>query len=774
MKRVVYGLMLIMLFLSVFKLTSNIQPIKAEPTTIIVPDDYSTIQEAINVAETGDVIFVKAGMYFENIVVNKSVSLVGENRENTIIDGQRMGTVIYVNTSYVTITNFTIQNGAGFNGRPYAGIAAYNSNYLNITYNIIKNNNVGIDCEIGSGGNCIAILNNVIISNDNGVIISSYNNVTIANNTITEYNLGLYIGGGEFHKISNNIILSENKGLELYWIKNSTVVCNNVTAYGGTVLKLYHSNECLIAANLISGGRSRNNGDYGINLYSSNENAILHNTISMCKWNGINIFDAENNTISNNTITQCYTGLILHFSKYNSISENRLSNNSFAGLSLFEYSDRNVLVNNRVFNNEYGIFTMNSWYNVVYHNNFINNSQQVYDPAWNNSQIHPSINFWDDGYPSGGNYWSDYVGRYPNAKEFNGSGLWDKPYVIDGNNQDRYPLMYPYGIQTYKLNITTTASGTTTPSPGVHTYANGTIAKVTAIPDINYTLAYWELDGSNAGTNNPIEILMDSNHTLHAVFMPIPYYNLTISTTPGGTTNPALGTYTYANGTTLNVTAIPNIGYSFDYWLLDGQVRTENPITVVMDSNHTLEAYFVDDIPPEISDPWQDPPADNVQSFQNVTVWVNMTDYGTGIKNVTLWYSLDNGTSWTIINMTALPIPSDTTITYEATIPGHENCTWITYKIVAYDNAGNNATKDNNGYYYKYYVIPESPSDIALLGVLTLLTIPLVFAKKKRQPKTKSQTSTFLTFSMATKSQENLLVARWRFKLPFYVVSLFC
>jgi len=273
-------------------------------------------------------------------------------------------------------------------------------------------------------------------------------------------------------------------------------------------------------------------------------------------------------------------------------------------------------------------------------------------------------NVWDEGYPSGGNYWSDYINRYPNAKELNGSGLWDTPYIIDANNVDHYPLMFPYGTLTYKLTIATSTGGMTNPEPGIHTYAIGTEISVTAISDI---------------------------------------------------------------------------GYSFDYWLLNGEVRTENPVTITMDRNYTLTAYFVDDIPPEISDPWQDPPPGNVQPFQNVTVWVNVTDYGTGVKNVTLWHSLDNGTTWEPpINMTALPIPSDTTITYEATIPGYENCTWITYKIIAYDKAGNNATQDNNGYFYKYHVIPEFPSATILPIFMLATLIATTLLKRRRKLKRRS------------------------------------
>jgi hypothetical protein len=124
-----------------------------------------------------------------------------------------------------------------------------------------------------------------------------------------------------------------------------------------------------------------------------------------------------------------------------------------------------------------------------------------------------------------------------------------------------------------------------------------------------------------------------------------PFSCLQIETTNGGTTGPIPSTYKYVNSTFVDVAAIPNLGYSFDYWLLDGEERTENPIAVFMDANHTLEAFFVDDIPPEIGVPMQEP-SENVAPYQNVTVAVNATDFGTGVYNVTLWYSINNGTTW--------------------------------------------------------------------------------------------------------------------------------
>jgi hypothetical protein len=205
-------------------------------------------------------------------------------------------------------------------------------------------------------------------------------------------------------------------------------------------------------------------------------------------------------------------------------------------------------------------------------------------------------------------------------------------------------------------------------------------------------------------------------------------YYLTITSTAGGTTNPLPGTYNYTEGSSHNITAIPNLGYSFDYWLLDGEERTDNPITMVINANHTLTAFFVDDIPPEISVPVQEPPG-NVTEYQEVTVTVNVTDLGTGVYNVTLWYIIvNNGTSWMPLNMTEISAN-----TYQATIPGYENGTWIMYKIIAYDNNGNPAaTDDIYGYYYVYPVIPEFPTAIiaSLLMIATLLTL-IVYKRKQ-------------------------------------------
>jgi hypothetical protein len=139
------------------------------------------------------------------------------------------------------------------------------------------------------------------------------------------------------------------------------------------------------------------------------------------------------------------------------------------------------------------------------------------------------VNVWDDGYPSGGNYWSDYTGADvksgPNQDLPGSDGIGDTPYIIDANNTDRYPLMNPYGTPpplTYNLTITATVGGTTDPAPRTYSYTTNSTVQVTAIPEADYLFEYWELDGVNVGSANPYTVLMDKNHTLKAVFSPIP------------------------------------------------------------------------------------------------------------------------------------------------------------------------------------------------------------------------------------------------------------
>ncbi len=143
----------------------------------------------------------------------------------------------------------------------------------------------------------------------------------------------------------------------------------------------------------------------------SNNNIISGNKLTRNYWSGILLRDeSSHNTISGNNIRDSYKGIDLLSGSNNSIVGNNITNcGSGGGISLYESSD-----------------------NIIYHNNFVDNTFfQVYSYA--------STNVWDDGYPSGGNYWSDYTGV-----DSNRDGIGDSWYNITEGNIDHYPLMGPF------------------------------------------------------------------------------------------------------------------------------------------------------------------------------------------------------------------------------------------------------------------------------------------------------------------------------------------
>ncbi|MBE0519972.1 right-handed parallel beta-helix repeat-containing protein [Candidatus Bathyarchaeota archaeon] len=203
---------LILFLLIMSTLTFNIQPVKSEPKTWTVDDDgpadFHTIQDAINAADLGDTIFVKAGTYLEHVEINKTASLVGENPANTILDGE--GTIIpivRIIAPNVTFCNFTVRNTASdwetygiyvrntqrvriINNivkQTYSGILLENASYCKVFNNTLLNNYAwGIYLRLeGSNNNMIG---NSVVGNPTGVYIadSSCQNNTFYHNNFVE------------------------------------------------------------------------------------------------------------------------------------------------------------------------------------------------------------------------------------------------------------------------------------------------------------------------------------------------------------------------------------------------------------------------------------------------------------------------------------------------------------------------------------------------------------------------------------------------------------
>ena len=142
-------------------------------------------------------------------------------------------------------------------------------------------------------------------------------------------------------------------------------------------------------------------------------------------------------------------------------------------------------------------------------------------------------------------------------------------------------------VRQYILTIIADPGGTTQPAPGTHIYDSGASVGITAYPDSGYRFSNWS--GDVSGINNPLEINMDSDKTVTAHFIQL--HTLTILTTGEGTTDPVPGVHDYDTGAEVSITAIPESGYEFIEW--SGDISgTENPVTLIMDSDKSVTANF--------------------------------------------------------------------------------------------------------------------------------------------------------------------------------------
>jgi parallel beta-helix repeat protein len=183
--------------------------------------------------------------------------------------------------------------------------------------------------------------------------------------------------------------------------------------------------------NILQGNIANDNAFIGFVLSYSSDNTLRDNTVSGNgddPGNGFELCTSFRNTFQGNTANDNSNGFTFDDSDGNILRGNTANNNTISGF-MVGYSSNNTLTDNTVSNNANGIWGGSN--NRIYHNNFVNNIQQV--------NIEKLVNTWDDG--SGGNYWSDYTGV-----DADGDGIGDTPYVIDEDNVDRFPLIAPISV----------------------------------------------------------------------------------------------------------------------------------------------------------------------------------------------------------------------------------------------------------------------------------------------------------------------------------------
>jgi parallel beta-helix repeat protein len=486
MKRKLVLIMSLTLLIGMLNVAFNVQKAKAAGT-IYIRADGSIDPPDVRITTFDNVTYTFTTNIDDSIVVERD-NIVVDGAGYTV-QGTGSGTGLSLSgRSNVTIKSMTI---TAFDWGIYLNSS---SNSTLSGNNITANNWYGI--ELYSSSNCSVSGNNITANNWYGIELYSSSNCSVSGNNITANNWsGIWLLYSSNNSVSgNNITANNGYGIELYSSSNCSVSGNNIT--DNNYFGIYLADS---SGNGVSGNTFTNDGLF---VYDSYQNSVENNTVNgrplaylegvsnytvadagqvvlvRCEnirveglnlsrtTVGVELWETINSTISGNNITanNGYGVLLLSSSNYNSVSGNNITANSWSGIyletadsnsisgnnitanngegiRLYSSSNYNSVSGNNITDNDYGIELSSSSNNKIFHNNFVNNNIQAYSsPA--------SANVWDDGYPSGGNYWSNYAGvdlhSGSDQTETGSDGIGDAPHVIDEDNTDRYPLMAPY------------------------------------------------------------------------------------------------------------------------------------------------------------------------------------------------------------------------------------------------------------------------------------------------------------------------------------------
>jgi parallel beta-helix repeat protein len=401
------SMIILLLFFSFVLAFSKGFTAKAEPKTIVVPDDFLSVFDAVEAASEGDTIYVKSGTYDcpvnQTLMINKTISLIGEDKSCTVL-------------------NFVpplVQTSIPFSLTPvWARDAPIRIVVNNVTISGFTIDTIGktgmVKPEItGTGSNTRIVDNNILT----GVYLKSGSHQTVTENNIT----GMLRVYGSHQTITENTVTKGIEGGSSY-----NKITNNVVTAGGDV-GIYVSGSF----NIIYGNNVSSSGASGIKINREVTSNIIAKNIITGSGNGIHVPEGFNNTFIANRVTNCGYGINVERGSNNTFYANYIANNQMGARIGYDQSGISREMDGP-----------KAFHNILYHNNFIDNSKQAVDWNW------LGTNYWDNG--KEGNYWSNY-----NGTDNNKDGIGDVPYTLSEavsfyapstSSTDPYPLIAPITI----------------------------------------------------------------------------------------------------------------------------------------------------------------------------------------------------------------------------------------------------------------------------------------------------------------------------------------
>ena len=368
------------------------------------PGNYTTISAAITAAVAGDTIYVYNGTYNEKVIVDKRLTLIGENRDNVIVNGGGTGNVFYINTpiTNVNISSFTITNG-------YYGIQIYKSSNNTITNcNAYKNTYYGIYLSTTSKNNVITNCNAYNNSQYGIYSYSSSNNNNITNCNAYNNNYGIYFSGSSDNIIINcNVYNNQQYGIYLTSSPNSIITNCDVYSNSQYGIYIYTSSYNKLSDNTIHDnvynfavegtiitqfyqviGPSNTVNGKPLYYFVNETNITLDGTTD--NFGYLALISCKNITAMNADVS----GVIIIGTTYSTIS-NVISHNSRNGIYLYLSSNNNSILNCNVYNNsQQGIYIRESSNNNITNCDVYSNSQYgiyLYSSAKNNNIINCKV-----------------------------------------------------------------------------------------------------------------------------------------------------------------------------------------------------------------------------------------------------------------------------------------------------------------------------------------------------------------------------------------------